>query len=180
METTTEELQPAAFGALLHEVLGAFAVGPAAVSHSAAEIRAALHSTLDARIQQSFGAESLPAVRIQVEQARWRLDRFADWQADWARQGWRIEYAEPLVAGAQSRLLVDAVPMYLRGRIDRIDVHAATQERIIFDYKTGDTARQPDAVHRRRQGDWVDVQLPLYRHLVSALGINDEIGRAHV
>jgi RecB family exonuclease len=48
VETTAEELDPATFGTLLHEVLGAFAVGPAAVSHSAAEIRAALHSILDA------------------------------------------------------------------------------------------------------------------------------------
>jgi hypothetical protein len=180
VETTAEELDPATFGVLLHEVLGAFAVGPAAVSHSAAEIRAALHSTLDARIQQSFGAESLPAVRVQVEQARWRLDRFADWQADWARQGWRIEYAEPLVAGKQSWLLVDGVPMYLRGRIDRIDVHAATQERIIFDYKTGDTVREPNVVHRTPQRDWVDVQLPLYRHLVSGLGINDDVRLGYI
>jgi hypothetical protein len=115
-----------------------------------------------------------------MEQARWRLDRFADWQADWARQGWRIEYAEPLVAGKQSSLLVDGVPMYLRGRIDRIDVHAGTQERIIFDYKTGDTAREPNVVHRTPQRDWVDVQLPLYRHLVRGLGINDNVQLGYI
>ena len=180
VETTAEELDPATFGVLLHEVLGAFAVGPAATSRSAAEIRAALHSTLDARMQQSFGAESLPAVRLQVEQARRRLDRFADWQADWARQGWGIEYAEPRVAGEQSWLLVDGMPMYLRGRIDRIDVHAGTQERIIFDYKTGDTAREPNVVHRTPQRDWVDVQLPLYRHLVRGLGINDDVRLGYI
>ena len=84
------------------------------------EIREALHATLHTLVQQSFGAEPLPAVRVQVEQARWRLDWFAHWQAERAHQGWRIEYAEPLVDGTQAWLMVDGEPMYLRGRIDRI------------------------------------------------------------
>ena len=35
---------------------------------------------------------------------------------------------------------VDGQPMPLRGRIDRIDVNDASGKRMIFDYKTSDTA----------------------------------------
>lgn len=180
IDTTAEELGPGDFGELLHEALRAFAIGPASGSHRAVEIRDALHSSLDDIVRQSFGDEPLPAVCVQIEQARWRLDRFAAWQAEWVSQGWRIEHAEPSVGGEQSWLLIDGEPMYLRGRIDRIDCHETTRERIIFDYKTGDTAREPDAVHRTRQQEWVDLQLPLYRHVVRGLGIEEDVRLGYI
>jgi RecB family exonuclease len=180
VDTTAEELPPGAFGELLHGVLRAFAHSSAAGSSRVAEIREALHATLQTLAQQSFGEEPLPAVHVQVEQARRRLDRFAQWQAERVHQGWRIEYAEALVDGTQAWLTVDGEPMYLRGRIDRIDVHDTTQERIIFDYKAGDTAQKPEAVHRTRQGQWVDLQLPLYRHLVRGCGITTDVQLGYI
>ncbi|MBI4332545.1 MAG: PD-(D/E)XK nuclease family protein [Chloroflexi bacterium] len=173
VNTTAEELDPVAFGNLLHEVLKVFALSTAATSDHAEEIREALYKSLDTRVRQSFGDDPLPEVLLQVEQARRRLDRFADWQADWVRQGWRIERAELLVDGQRSWLLVDGSPMHLRGRIDRIDIHEATRERIVFDYKTGDAVRDPEVAHRRSRQEWVDLQLPLYRHLVKGLGMDD-------
>jgi RecB family exonuclease len=180
VDTTATELAPGAFGDLLHGVLSAFAHGPAAGSSQVAEIRDALHASLHTLVQQSFGAEPLPALRVQVEQARRRLDRFAHWQAERVQQGWRIEYAEPLIDGTQAWLQVDDAPMYLRGRIDRIDVHETTHERILFDYKTGDSAHHPEAVHRTRQGQWLDLQLPLYRHLVRGCGITTEVQLGYI
>src|SRR5581483_2518128 len=44
---------------------------------------------------------------------------------------------------------------------------------VIFDYKTSDAGHPPDKTHRK-QDRWVDLQLPLYRHLAKAVGIEAE------
>ena len=62
--------------------------------------------------------------------------------------------------------------MGLRGRIDRIDVQPATGRWAVLDYKTSDAEAQdqdPESRHRRRDGRWTDLQLPLYRLLVQPL-----------
>ena len=51
---------------------------------------------------------------------------------------------------------------------------------MIFDYKTSDTATTPEKAHRKRNGDWVDLQLPLYRHLVAGLGITGDLDMAYI
>ena len=51
------------------------------------------------------------------------------------RQGWRIEYTEVSPESGKAFLEVDGQPMLLRGRIDRIDVHEPSGQRMIFDYK---------------------------------------------
>lgn len=180
VDTTAEEMGPPAFGDLLHQVLQHFAESPAAQSDRTPEIRDLLYSILDELMLKSFGDEPLPAVRIQAEQARSRLDRFATWQTDWTRQGWRIEHVETAVDGERAWLEIDGEPMYLRGRIDRIDIHDATRQRVLFDYKTGETARPPEAVHRNRQSEWTDLQLPLYRHLVKGLGLGDDLRLGYI
>ena len=49
-----------------------------------------------------------------------------------------------------------------------------TGQRIVFDYKSGDRALSPDRTHRQA-GQWVDLQLPLYRYLASGLGVTDPV-----
>jgi hypothetical protein len=180
VDTTAEEMGPPAFGNLLHQVLQSFADSPAAQSDRAPEIRDLLYSTLDDLMLKAFGEEPLPAVRVQAEQARSRLDRFAAWQADRTRQGWRIEHAETEVSGECAWLDIDGEPMFLRGRIDRIDIHDATQQRVLFDYKTGETAYKPEAAHRHRRSEWIDLQLPLYRHLVKGFGLHDNLQLGYI
>ena len=175
VDTTAEEMGPPAFGTLLHQALQRFAESPVAHSDRAPHIRDQLYSALDEAMRHAFGDDPLPAVRLQAEQARSRLDRFAAWQADWTRQGWRIEHVEAAVDGENAWLDVDGEPMYLRGRIDRIDIHDARGECVLFDYKTGDNALKPDAAHRNRQREWTDLQLPLYRHLVKGLGLGGDL-----
>ena len=58
--------------------------------------------------------------------------------------------------------------MQIRGRIDRIDRHERTGEWAIFDYKTSDGGASPDKTHRCA-GEWIDLQLPLYRRLSRAM-----------
>ena len=74
------------------------------------------------------------------------------------------------MTGQDCPLIVDGEPTYLRGRIDRIDVHEADGRTVIFDYKSGDSAKTPEKAHRD-QDQWIDLQLPLYRHLARSLGI---------
>ena len=179
LEDQAEELDAAAFGSLMHDVLGDFGAGPAAASTDADEIRQFLGDTLDRIVRRRYGSNTLSAVGVQVEQLRARLAAFAHWQADWARQGWRIELVEQGPKEGEPALVVDGEPMALRGRIDRVDWHEASGRRIIFDYKSSDTPSDPDKAHRSQEG-WTDLQLPLYRHLAAGMGIEGPIELGYI
>jgi hypothetical protein len=175
VDDAAEELDGAAFGSLLHEVLRQFGSGPCRTSTEPAEIRDFLRAALETQAAATFGEHALASVRVQMEQLRWRLDAFAGIQAEWACAGWQIEHTE--VPGRDHRtavLDVDDKPMGLRGRIDRIDVNSASGVRAILDYKSSDAARNPEKEHQRA-GQWVDLQLPLYRHLAHSLGITGPV-----
>ncbi len=176
---SAEELDGAAFGTLAHAVLARFGKGPAADSTDPDEIRDQLSEALDHVALGEYGKHPLAAVRVQIEQLRGRLMAFADWQAGWAAEGWRIEYVETGPEERKAALMVDGRPMYLRGRIDRIDVHQKTGKWMIFDYKSSDTAKTPDKLHRTG-GKWTDLQLPLYRHLAAGLGIEGPVELAYI
>ncbi len=166
-----DELDGRGFGSLAHEVLRRFGSGPRRDSTDANAVRAALEQELDHCAADAFGRNPLPAVLVQVEQLRWRLRAFAEKQAAWSDQGWRIEFVETSAVGELgAQFDVDGEPFWLTGRIDRIDVHRTTGERVIFDYKTSDAGQSPKQTHQCRDG-WIDLQLPLYRHLAVALGI---------
>ena len=53
-------------------------------------------------------------------------------------------------------------------------------KRMIFDYKTSDPAKTPEKAHRKKSGEWIDLQLPLYRHLVAGLGIEGPVELAYI
>ena len=176
---SAEELDGAGFGSLAHEVLRSLGDAPDIAAAKAETIEKYLNHQLNAAVLESFGKSPLPSILVQVEQLRRRLAAFADWQAGWAAKGWRIEHTEISPELGKALLEVDGQPMLLRGRIDRIDVNDALGKRMIFDYKTSDRATKPEQAHRK-SGEWVDLQLPLYRHLVSGLGITDPVELAYV
>ena len=68
--------------------------------------------------------------------------------------------------------------MKVRGFIDRIDYHP-DQGWAILDYKTGDTVVEPSHAYSKQKG-WKDLQLPLYKHLASGLGLEGEVGLGYV
>lgn len=165
------ELDGASFGNLMHDVMYRFGNDPLRESTDPERVRRFLESLLDQRVAQLFGERPMAAVAVQVEQLRLRLRSFAEFQARWVERGWRIQHVEvPRGDPAGVEFTVDDQPFLLRGRIDRIDVNGDTGEIAVLDYKTSDSAKTPDAVHRR-SGQWVDLQLPLYRHLVTSLGL---------
>ncbi|MEX2570479.1 MAG: PD-(D/E)XK nuclease family protein [Gemmatimonadota bacterium] len=174
------ELDGGAFGALAHEVLGRFGQSPEIRSPDWPVVKAKLSELLDEEVSRTFGTASFPAVRLQIEQLRVRLYRFAKWQAERIDEGWEVALVEGYPAGAPRGdapepgagvlFEVDGEPVTLKGRIDRIDHHPATSRWAILDYKTGDEPKAPERTHRRgRSGDWQDLQLPLYRHLAAGL-----------
>jgi hypothetical protein len=196
IDDACEELEANAFGNILHKVLERFGANKT-VRDSADEDE--IFEFLGEQLRQSVGLrygdrDRLAAVEIQIEQMRARLQRFAGWQAQHRADGWHILYSETTDEEDQStaiekprekdaELLVDGLPFFLGGRIDRIDQHEDGERLLIFDYKTGDSADPPEQVHRRRKNgerQWVDLQLPLYRHLAEAWGYEGQMDLGYI
>jgi ATP-dependent helicase/nuclease subunit B len=180
---TSEELDPGAFGGAIHLVLQKFGENEE-VRQSTDEqtLVALLNRELDGLIRGFYGSDPEPAVRLQAERIRARLHAFARWQVTQSASGWEIEHVEVDVTEEHGvNLDVDGAPMNLRGRIDRIDVHRESGIRRIYDYKSSDSAKDPRKSHYRpKKGEWIDLQLPLYRHLVRALGIGGELELGYI
>ncbi len=177
-----EEMSALAFGSLLHDVLNEFGQGPCKDSTDALQIAEFLEDALEARATIELGRRRLPAVQVQLSQMRLRLRAFAAWQAVRAGEGWRIAAVEQAcswqVADEQhAPITVDGRTLTLSGRIDRID-RRGPDEWIVYDYKSSDGGKSPEQTHRKNgvvQGEktrvWTDLQLPVYRRLVPALGV---------
>jgi ATP-dependent helicase/nuclease subunit B len=167
VDDTARELDGGSFGSLIHNVLAEW--GGDLKKRSCRDVDALsmeLVQGLDAQIELNF-AESRPVVLLQREQARRRLRSFAQRQVALVNEGWSVVYTEP--HGKQSRSLhasweIDGEPVTLIGRIDRIDYHEADNIVRIIDYKTSDNPMTPEKAHRTKER-WIDLQLPLYRHL---------------
>ncbi|HEV2473747.1 MAG TPA: PD-(D/E)XK nuclease family protein, partial [Chthonomonadales bacterium] len=167
VEQETEELDGGRFGTLLHDALSAFAKDDLHGVTDAGAIEAALNSALDESAARMFGTEAAPIVGLQINQARRRLKRFAEWETQQRSAGWKTVRCEQEF----ELKLEEGVPS-VRGRIDRIDFHPDQGYRII-DYKSGDSKKTPKDTHLAKKNgatEWVDLQLPLYhlfwrRHL---------------
>ncbi|MDP6408679.1 MAG: PD-(D/E)XK nuclease family protein [Planctomycetota bacterium] len=159
LDDRARELDPLGFGIAAHEVLQRFGVGEAARSTDPREVRAACREALEAVFDQRFGPRPQAAVLLQRRQLAWRLDLFAEVQARRAAEGWRIEHCE---WSPQDVILdVDGEPVELVGRIDRIDRHVDGRWAVL-DYKTGEKGVTADGEHRKKDGRWLSLQLPLY------------------
>jgi hypothetical protein len=177
------ELDGAAFGVLVHDVLEQFGRADEAKDARAAADPKLIVEYLDYQLDRvaaaRFGRHPRPAISVQVEQIRLRLAAFAAWQAQRTRDGWRIVYGEDSERQLQVPFAVDGKEFTLRGRIDRIDYHDGLARLCVLDYKTSDEGRPPDKVHRR-QGAWIDLQLPLYRHLLRGAKLPAKIAAAPI
>lgn len=159
------ELDGRGFGSMLHDVLADWGNDPnwrnctdaASLSDNLIE---RLHAIAGVRFDQGW-----PAIRLQIAQAARRLNAFSKYQAGLAADGWQPIFVESERDLLTTNFLIgpdDSVS--LCGRIDRIDYHSAFNRVRILDYKTADKVTSPADAHRTAQG-WIDLQLPLYRHL---------------
>jgi len=173
LDDRAQELDALAFGSLIHDVLKAFGESELKDSTDANQISEFLNTALADYANGKYSSERLASVDVQLRQVQSRLAAFAQWQVDWVKQGWRIVHTEVSGGGADAVLEVDGKPMGLRGRIDRIDVNDAG-EAVIFDYKSSSTANKPQNTHIK-SGEWIDLQLPLYRRMGRTLGLEGDI-----
>lgn len=169
-DDAAEEVGGSEFGELLHEVLKGFGLSPLNSSRDADEIRRFLNDQLETVVRRRLGRRRRPAVELQIEQLRRRLGAFANVQAELADIGWEIRFVEHSAQESDPPFdLGDGRFVHLRGRIDRIDFHPHYGWRIL-DYKSNAKGEKPEKVHRNSKG-WIDLQLPLYRHLARPLGV---------
>lgn len=171
------ELDPAAFGNLIHKVLKKFGRDEEArCLANASDIEAFLVNELDREAGWRFGNDPAPAVALQLEVARSRLRWVAREQADQRAAGWEIVEAELRVRDKLPDWEIGGLQVV--GQIDRIDRRGA--EVRVLDYKTFDKPTQPEKSHIGQlsytQGFeprpyaldaaggryWRDLQIPLY------------------
>ncbi len=159
------ELGPGDFGTLIHDCLDIFAKDRSiATSDDGDAIADWLSAALDRIVHHRYGSAAAPAVAVQAELARRRLREFARVQANRTSEGWTIHSTEKVVRS--QAFVVDGIPVELSGRIDRIDRHEAHDQWEVLDYKTSAKGKTPEKTHRTARG-WIDLQLPLYRHLLT-------------
>jgi ATP-dependent helicase/nuclease subunit B len=185
------EMHPGQFGELIHGALQRFA------EHSRDEtdrnkISKAVLGHLDDLTMEMFGSDPSPAVRVQIQAAKIRLQSFARVQHGLRNDGWKmIAWEKKIEAGALGSSLIGGLP--LSGKIDRIDEHDEKGLRVI-DYKTQGKLITPQKAHfasrsfleqARVPGEgralyWKDLQLPIYRMIVEALNPGRPIEAAYL
>ncbi|CAN5825144.1 PD-(D/E)XK nuclease family protein [soil metagenome] len=167
IDDSARELDGLAFGNLAHAALESFGRSPARDSTDQRQIAEHLDQALLQLVEERYGDYALPAVQLQMEQLRMRLNAFAGWQARWRAAGWSIVGVECRTPPEGVQFQVDGEPFTISGRIDRIDHHPDLGW-ALFDYKTGDRGESPEETHRKgKEKEWIDLQLPLYRHLLA-------------
>ncbi len=192
-----QELSPGSFGNLVHGVLEQWGRGEArrqTATTDADEIAQSLSRMLDLDVAEKFAQSPASAVRVQVELARRRLNRFAQLQANEGREGWKVRFIEmefdeqPRKGSAREddvspRLKPPRFPdengLFLRGRIDRVDQNQNTGAWRTLDYKTSASGKSPKDTHRAGKGKtkkWIDLQLPLYRELLKSVRLTELTG----
>ena len=134
-----------------------------------------LLESLDTLTSLKFGDRQRPGVRLQYAIAGHRLGVFAAHQAAHAAAGWKVKLIEHSWGphpdnDAPSPFLGSGTGLPLSGRIDRIDEHPE-HGLMAIDYKSGTKAIDPDKAHRDGDGNWIDLQLPLYAALMASSGM---------
>lgn len=179
LDDTAEELSAPDFGNVLHKALAEFGAGELRDSTNADEIEVWLCDRLGEIARRAYGSQRPAAVEVQFEQMKARIRSFAQWQAEWAAQGWRIHKVEQPESNRPVPFRIDADRcMGLKGRIDRIDRNDDGRWALL-DYKTGETGDHPEKTHRKH-GSWIDLQLPLYRHLARQLDVDGDIRMGYI
>jgi RecB family exonuclease len=177
-DVAPREMDARECGDLVHKVMKAFAATPAAATGGKQRCIDELIHLFNDLLTQRFGGEPQGTLKFQAELIRRRLAIVGERQAEWFDDGWRIRYVE-WTPPDPAEMIVDGAAMGLRGRIDRIDYHEATNTWALLDYKVGNGERTPEKTHLRA-GQWCDLQLPLYRYLAAGIVGEQELKFGYV
>lgn len=184
VEDAAVELDALQFGNLTHEVLQHFGEDREyARSTDPQRIATYLEELLVERARAGFGADPLPAIRIQLARLRERLRVFARYQARRSAEGWVIRHCEFELPAETFLEIPDQAPMRIKGKIDRIDQNERDGSWMIIDYKTSEAGKTPDRTHKASRASgrvWDDLQLPLYHHLAAQHGVSGSVQLAYM
>lgn len=197
VEAGPRELDPRAFGNLIHAALESYGRDEAMRrSTDAGAIAAFFEAALDRWLEQGFGETLSTPLLVQREAARRRLARWAAIEAEQRALGWEILEVESVLGGEDAPgggppFAIGGMPV--SGRIDRIERHPDAGLRV-FDFKTlspvengtiktvarfhlanlrrsDDPATLPDWIldvdSRGKSRRWIDLQIPLYHLALS-------------
>ncbi len=160
---SVSRLEANTFGTLMHEALAVFGANADARNiEDEGEIRRRMHAALWQTAETLAGRRPSAITLAQIDAAEHRLAAMARVEAARRAEGWRTLEVEWTPAGQPP---LGDTGVSLRGKIDRIDYHAQTGSLALFDYKTSESSRKPGPAHRGRDGQWRDLQLPLYEIL---------------
>ncbi|MCL2743210.1 MAG: PD-(D/E)XK nuclease family protein, partial [Planctomycetaceae bacterium] len=163
-----EEIDNMKFGNIVHHVLEVFGKSEIKDSDNAGVIFSFLTEELGRQIQKIYGGNPRAVILIQKEKAVQRLKAFAEKQAEHRLEGWKIlttEFDCKKETGVVLKLS-NGGTISLIGRIDRID-YKEDAGYLVLDYKTG--SKKPEEEHRKKDGTWIDLQLPLYNYILRHL-----------
>ena len=169
------ELNPLLFGSLVHKTVEQFGLDTSVRDSEDEKVVAeSLSRYLDDVALGMFGENISGVIRIQIELARIRLTEVAKHQAKSAQDGWRIVCTEEK---HKKKIKVNGTTILVSGVIDRVDVHQNTGRIRVLDYKTGGPTSN-DAHFKKKAGQWIDLQLPLYRLLLSEISALDSYDKS--
>jgi ATP-dependent helicase/nuclease subunit B len=172
VEEDPQELSALHFGNLVHEVLEQFGRHEEAPTWTdAQQLHRFLVELLGAEAKKRFGDPPRGTVGLQLQQAEYRLWRFALRQVRLVEEGWRIHAVEWSPQEDSVPLDFHGTAFHLGGRIDRIDrrEHEGQVQWRIIDYKSGDKAMDLGRCVMPKKLVWRDVQMALYPHLAAPL-----------
>lgn len=181
LDDAAPELAANQFGDLVHAAVERFGDCNDKDLTDPKHIQESLTEHLHAYAGEVYGAATTAAVRLQITQAERRLRVFAEKQAERMAAGWRIDKAEAAVRESDGAVIECAAGrrLKLKGRIDRIDYHPGQERWAILDYKTH--GHEPLKKHYdKKNGVWLDLQLPLYLLMLKALDIDAEYDKVDV
>lgn len=177
VQEAADELDQLKFGSLVHNVLETWGQSEFRDSENEDEIRDFLLTELRSRAHEFADANGKlkPAMQIQLKQIELRLSQFARKQAAWRADGWEIVAIEELCEYRWPTGIEDEdgneIMFSISGKIDRVDRRQANGfvEFAVLDYKTSASGAAPKDTHGPKKDEWTDLQLPLYRHLATAI-----------
>ncbi len=156
-------LEANTFGTLLHEALHRFSAEPDTREvKDESTIRQLMHAGLWEATERLAGSQRNATTLAQIDAAERRLAAFAKVEAERREAGWRTIEVE---WSPRNHPMLADTGVSLRGTIDRVDWHEGDRTLALLDYKTSDAGKSPRQTHRRRDGSWTDLQLPLYEIL---------------
>ena len=168
-------MEPNAFGTIVHEALRSFASDDELRTVTdESQLRQLMKASLWDTVERFAGTSRSATLLAQVDAAERRLDRLAAFESAWRQAGWRTLAME--WRPAELPTLVRS-GIALSGSIDRIDWHEGDRKLALLDYKTAEDVRDPCRTHRRRDGSWIDLQLPLYEVLSRPIAIERGLER---